>query len=537
MPQEPVTSDLTKQYGKGFSMLQKMGFKVGSGLGPSEDGISAPIEIRMRRLGEGIQDDEGLQSQVSDRGRRISKRKKPVPVLPGRQDQNAFDWSGESSDDDSNKPGEEEHPELQVARKQVEQLTNSRKDLQYRIFALSLPGDSTSATIDSLNIIVDDIIEAGILLDRNVDMEVLFKYVDVLRDRYDSDPIWYELDVESLIAAVVSDSIDKFKDKSEVTSDLIQRVREIVIDDDAFTRVLEFRLLPPLALNPDLSLLRTVRDVATPLHYESIFHRLIEPFLIRSLTHNRKECAWLVTDGWVDLVPAGLPLETLLEEYVKPRLTTSNSPVEISSWKPLFTPEAWRDIVKRLAVRISQNLKKLDPSSPQVENIFQVVLEWRKVLSNSVLGFLLFESGFIQRWLEHFKVSPEFSTIFRRWYPLLAQVTYHTPAKRFVLDALRIVRGEAVKPRRRPAGPPPEFFSRARPVSSPQMAEKITLGDVVKDEAARRGLVVQPKQNLRMDGCQVFKIGEKSVYWKDDSVFSLDTIGNWAEVSLDSVFS
>ena len=535
----PNDADLNKQYGKGFSMLKKMGFKTGSGLGPTEDGIAAPIEIRMRKLGEGIQDDEGLTTSVMGRESRREKKRKPRAELSdGDSDVmgESFEDSSEDNMEDSVKEISKEDRELQDARKQVNKLMESKKDLQYRIFALSIPDEFSKSNLDSLEKIMHDLMESGVI-NRNVNLDILSKYLDVLRDRYDSDPMWYELDVESVIASVVAEAVDEYKDKAEVSPDIVLKVREIILDDEAFTRLLEFHLLPPLALNPDRTFFLAVKDSATPAHYESIYHRFIETFLIRSLTHNRKETTWLISEGWVDLVPFGRPRESLLEEYVKPRLTISNNPSEIRSWKSIFTEDAWKDIVRRLSGRISQNLKKLDPSNPQVEQIFQVVLEWRNVLSNCVLGFLLFESGFLQKWFEHNKISPDFSYIFKRWYPLLVQVAYHTPSRRIVLDALRTAKGEAINPRRRPAGPPPEFFSRSRPQGPPEPTGKVTLGDVVKEEATRRGLVVQPKANVRVDGCQVFRVGDKSVYWKDDSIFTADVSGNWLEVALDSVFS
>src|SRR5690606_7771658 len=44
----------SKKYGKGFAMLKKIGFKVGSGLGANEQGITDPINIVKRKKKIGI---------------------------------------------------------------------------------------------------------------------------------------------------------------------------------------------------------------------------------------------------------------------------------------------------------------------------------------------------------------------------------------------------------------------------------------------------------------------------------------------------
>ena len=92
--------------------------------------------------------------------------------------------------------------------------------------------------------------------------------------------------------------------------------------------------------------------------------------------------------------------------------------------------------------------------------------------------------------------------------------------------------------RRRPGGPPPEFFAARTTTQVPVGgdAEKVTLGDVVKEEAQRRGVAVTPSPGARENGCQVFRVGSKLVYWKEDSLFVKPGEAPWAEVALDSVF-
>merc|ERR1719379_1829404 len=55
-------AQMEKNYGRGYSMLKKMGFK-GGGLGRREDGIANPIDVRVRRKGEALQDEGEIVGQ------------------------------------------------------------------------------------------------------------------------------------------------------------------------------------------------------------------------------------------------------------------------------------------------------------------------------------------------------------------------------------------------------------------------------------------------------------------------------------------
>ena len=537
----PTESDLTKQYGKGFSMLKKMGFKTGAGLGPSGEGIVNPIQVKMRRLGEGLRDDEGEPET------RKPMNRKPKPHFKSnRKDGDSDDENLEEtlSDDSDDHEANEAHvlsPEEEAlfqARRAVEKLTEERKDLEYRIFLSTTQGleHVSKGSPESLEQILHDIVDSGVLTSQTGNIELLSKYIEVLRDRYDSNPLWYELDVEALISSAVSDAINNFKDLSEITPEFIEVVRDMVVDDDAYSKLLEFQLLPPFANTPNFSIFQAVKNSAYPHHYDSIYSRFIDPFLVRSLTGSKKDCSWLVSDDWMELVPAGPALTTLLIESVKPRLTMSNSISEIVEWKKFFSSDEWRDIVRRVAVRISSNLKKLEPLSTPLE-VIQAATEWSLVLSPCVVGFLLVDSGFLSKWFEGSRTKPDFPAICKLWLPILARVAYHSPAKKILLDCVRVVKGEPVGQRPRPGGPPPEFFARNRTQTANGPTEKVGLGDVIREEAYRRGLVVTPKGPLRIDGSQVFKVGVKSVYWKEDSIFLGGESGDWSEVAIDSLFN
>jgi hypothetical protein len=57
---------LSKKYGKGFAMLKKAGFKVGSGLGKDEQGITDPIKIKKRKKKMGISHEDKGSDEDED---------------------------------------------------------------------------------------------------------------------------------------------------------------------------------------------------------------------------------------------------------------------------------------------------------------------------------------------------------------------------------------------------------------------------------------------------------------------------------------
>ena len=547
----PSEAQLTKQYGKGFNMLKKMGFQAGKGLGPSGEGIINPIEISMRRTGEGLQDDEGKSARRASATSRVKRAPKTSGDATRRgpmegSDEESEEWPGESDDESDIVPARERTAEdraLHEASQLVEKLADEAKSLDYQLYALKAEAaERTSGfSTESIDELVRDVIDSGVLTSGSSTVELLRKYIDIMRDKYDSNPLWYALDVEAVITGAVSQAISTQLETDELSAALIEQTREMILDDDAFTRVLEFQLLPPLALTPDLSIFTCIKKVATPLHYDSIYSRFVEPFLIRSLTSSRREPSWLITDGWLDLVPIGHFLHSILINYVKPRLTTSASPDEVIPWRSLFSAEEWRDIVQRITNRVSQSLRKLTPTATnETLAIIKIAVEWQSVVSPCVVGLLLVDSGFLPKWFETAKLRPDFKSVCLQWLPVLAAVAYHTPARKILLDCVRIVRGEPLgaNVRRRPGGPPPEFFAARTTTQVPVGgdAEKVTLGDVVKEEAQRRGVAVTPSPGARENGCQVFRVGSKLVYWKEDSLFVKPGEAPWAEVALDSVF-
>lgn len=66
---KPLTED-----NKGYKMLQKMGFKNGTGLGKSQSGIKEPIPINLKRGTSGVGREQHVKSII--KSRYIAKRQK-----------------------------------------------------------------------------------------------------------------------------------------------------------------------------------------------------------------------------------------------------------------------------------------------------------------------------------------------------------------------------------------------------------------------------------------------------------------------------
>ena len=535
----PSESQLTKQYGKGFNMLKKMGFKPGTGLGPSGDGIITPIEINMRRPGEGLKDNEG----TAPKPKRDSKVKS---LQPKRQRSEGEDSDVNMGEDETSSvsSGEESAVELSPeaqkvfeTRQAVDMLVESRRKLQYQLFSIESKPDG-DVSLESVQGIVRD---CGMLVDAINDMDFLKRLINLLRDQYDSNPLWYQLDVELVITSAVSEMISRITEISEVSPALIESVHEMVIDDDHFARILEFQLLPPLALQPNFEIFKAVHASASAMHYQSIYSRFLRNFFHSSISDPKKDPSWLISHGWFDLVPFGACRTELLEDHVKPRLVSSSAPSEVLPWKPQFSAPQWKDIVTQIAGQLLRSLRKMDPTSPAATELLEVAVAWGEVVSPCVVGFLLVESDFLPKWFSIYKTSPEFQKMCKRILPLVARVAYHSPAKRVALDAVRSARGEPLNAaaKRRPGGPPPEFFAKAKSaaVLTESQQGKLSLGDVIREEGIARNVLVAPKPGMRENGCQVLRVGDKTVYWKDDSVFEKAENGSWTEVHIESVFS
>ena len=529
----PSENQLNKQYGKGFNMLKKMGFKLGEGLGPTGEGIVTPIEISMRRPGEGLKDDEGAPPRHR-RKRTRAPSSKDAPATDYVPDDD--DWeSGSSDSSESTVTKSKEDERITEARKAVEILVEKKRELDYRLYTLREASVEVTES-NSIDGFVDDIFESGILTEGLSDFSLLQKGLELLRDKHENNDLWYRLEVESFLSCFVSDAVTRRTDTEEISADIISSVRDMIIDDDHFTRILEFQLLPPPALRPNIHIYRAIKSSATSLHYQSIFSRFLNDFLIASVAKQR--LSDLLNEGWIDLIPTGPSLSEFLINSVKPKLVSGCSPQEVLPWKRHFSPSDWREIVHHISLQLSMNLRKADPESSHALEVADAAISWTNVLSPGVIGLLFVESGFLPKWFEKFRLRQDVKLICKRWLPLLAKISYHSPAKKFVIDFLKSALGESSNfpgIRKRPGGPPPEFFAAATGQSVPETA-KVSLADVVKEKCLLRNVSFAPKAGVRENGCQVFKIGAKNVYWKDDSIFEKVGDASWLEVSIDSLF-
>jgi hypothetical protein len=120
------------------------------------------------------------------------------------------------------------------------------------------------------------------------------------------------------------------------------------------------------------------------------------------------------------------------------------------------------------------------------------------------------------------------------WLPMLAPVTYHSPAKLVLIDFLNKLKGKDPNKTRRIPGPPVEFFSNRE--SNGSSTARATLGDVVRDRCEQAGVPLVPKPGVRENGCQVYRVGLRTVYWQDDALFVKVDESEWLETGIESIF-
>ncbi|KAL8425465.1 hypothetical protein Efla_002586 [Eimeria flavescens] len=75
---------MAKAYGKGFALLQRMGFK-GGGLGRDGSGLVAPLEVKIRKKNQALQD-EGERLKPGDKGAA------PLQAIPDPESPRVFRW-------------------------------------------------------------------------------------------------------------------------------------------------------------------------------------------------------------------------------------------------------------------------------------------------------------------------------------------------------------------------------------------------------------------------------------------------------------
>ena len=517
----PSESQLTKQYGKGFSMLKKMGFKMGTGLGPSGEGITAPIEVSMRRKKEGLTEEELIEPKPSE--------SLSLPVLQ------------KNAKPQELSPIDIEKIELQ---REIENLTDKKRRIEYDIFSLSSTEESVSQDSSQIDELIRDLLTSQIL-SGNVSWDIFAKYVSILRDKYDCTSLWYELDIESVVTAAVAGMLRnraRIGDGDDPGS-LLRLIREIVIDDDDFVRIVEFDILEKFFVNEqglitEIDPLALIKSVTTDAHYASVFDRFTRVYLEELVKENIREAAGLLLE-WFSVIPETSHRKHFIDAYVKPVLVTSTSPHQVIMWRDYLSPSEWQnEIVVRIAARILESLRRINPEEEDAYDLVHVAVGWSSVVPPLLLGFLLVECGFLARLCEHWKMHADVKNACRKWILLLSRVCYRSPAKAVLVEWIRGIKGGMTMDTiRRPSAPPRGIFrpGAARPVEglSESALGKLTFGDVVREECEARNIPLIPRAGMRESGAQVYKLGERTVYWKDDALF--EKRGEWVEVSLDSV--
>ena len=547
---------LGKEYGKGFSMLKKMGFKTGGGLGPEgREGISVPIEVATRvRKNEGVQD---LQPVVEpDR-----------PKVWTAADQAIFE-----------------------CHKRVEILNEEQKKVLYKLYCLDRESDGTEhPSILWIDAFIHDVEE---MCDCISDLDLLEQYTNSMRDKYDGNVLWYTMDLEILIAAAarkavlnslmnlgvepvdvsvhvpgdlsvksvdvstksvptdlsvdvstesvpvdpetefipsavpmavpIDVSLDvpidvslnvpidvSLDDPMDVPMDVPMKVhvdanfpkvitglRSIVIDDDLFDSIIEFDLVGRVSVwNADLCV--CLKSTCS----DSLFARVFDKYIVPRI--ERMDPSDLRTSGWIKVCSSGY-----LTEYFLPNL---HDPTEISNWSKYLNLSDWKNLVGRECTRVGKMLTR--------ENSLALATRWTSttpaLIPPLVLGLLVVLNC---DWL--FKSAEKM----KPHLPLLSNICYHGPGRKLIIDLLR---GTVANQRK---GPPREFFVAHTP------NVRANIGDVLKRRCETHKISLLPRGN-RENGALIYTFGStnKLVFWREECLYEkIDE--KWVEIDIDTLF-
>jgi hypothetical protein len=256
--------------------------------------------------------------------------------------------------------------------------------------------------------------------------------------------------------------------------------------------------------------------------YIPIYSRSIHPIIISKI-QSSPDMEDIYTD-WVNLVPPGGHFYSdIMDSYIKPSLLTRvGDPLIIGKWLDIIPGKI--SFIGKISIRLKNSiLKRFSTNCDNLGELFELISNWSLVIPPPAVGLILLQSGFIS------KVTEE-SLLTR-----LADYCYRSPARFALLSRLGV---SPVLPLRRPAGPPPEFFSRGRNhVQSTTEAGRVSLSDVVQAEAEKRGVPFAPRTGLREGGCQVYRVGgaDRSVYCAGDRLY-VKSGDHWVETSIENLF-
>ena len=216
--------------------------------------------------------------------------------------------------------------------------------------------------------------------------------------------------------------------------------------------------------------------------------------------------------------------------------------MDVLDWRKNFDSEEWKtEIVVRIAGRILESLRRVDPINEEAFDLVHIAVSWSSVVPPLLIGFLLIESGFLSRWKDYFRTNTSLMSRCREWILMMGKVCYRSPARHVLEEHVNFLNGTSSHSNlisRRPGAPPRNIFQSLGTKSveglSESAAGKLTFADVVKEECERRNVPLVPRPGMRESGAQVYRLGNKTVYWKEDALF--EKRGEWVEISLDSVF-
>ena len=508
-PDIPDSSTLSEMYGAGFKLLTKMGY-CGGGLGKSGEGISQPVEaVAGPSHGKGLGDSRGA----------VILELHPEDV----------DESGRKTDSVDNCDPYE--PLLHRLRAATFQQENALRTANSSFLSCS----RHKGTSDKL-LSIDDTVAKFY---QCTSVQQLANNVDLARDQFDSDPLWFLLDAESVVESLCLDLLTETLNTEglDALSGLYVILRDLVLLDDDLADLVRSAAS------------RSMKSIDWSNHGSARAIRIAR--LIGVELMGVDECASLsravaLADplrliSWLPPLLEFPGAHKWSEDHLVYRISTIESPDSLLEWKNILSPRAWRLTLRRFC----DEARYRCTTSMHIFNDNPDFVMWRLILPPEAIGLVLSDTllpAAIDIWQ---KIPTEDTQVMQIMFPrfrlLLQQLRPHCyfgkPAKR-LLELVHVILIRVFGRVDLGSSGRNDAVSSRFPGKSHVADEAVSLRDVLDYESARLRLEFSPRVGYQEAGKQVYQFGSCLVYWSDSFLFFLDKeTARWAEVSVDSLLA
>ena len=501
-------SHLSHMYGTGFTLLNKMGYS-GGGLGKSGEGISHPVEaVSAPSNGRGLGDD--------------ASQRVPTDVHPDEMHWRAglSNSVGDSLVQPEIDAYEPLRQALQAAMSHQESVIRTARLSYARVFHIR----ETPSSLLRISEVVETMARALSLRD-------LASEVSVARDQFDTDPLWFSLDVETVIESLCIDLL---------THEIVEHGMEALLESCG--------ILTDLVLLQD-DLAEVVRSAASNCIKKidwsapGTAHAIRVARALGAELMGPQECASLAEA--VAIADPGTLLQWLppllefptsqkwAEDNLIAKLAETKKPDLLLPWRGILGSRAWR-----LTLRLFCKEFVYRRNSVSTDLEFS---SWSIILPVEAIGLILSETILKDAAASISRRLNESRGQFKEVFQFLREVVFRlrpfcyfgNPARQmidFVNVFLRQIVPDSI-------GRPPSANSRL-PANSEIAQGALSLRDVLTRESTELRLDFSPRPGYKESGKQVYQFGSYLIYWNDSALYFRDkATGYWSESSVDSLLA